>query len=170
MAKVNRGRTTHRYNDELVVFHIGMTFNRWWRPDLWIPVFLAMPPMVKELSDDPESGLMDYEMLFNRNGPYVVQYWSSVKKLYEYASEGSLQHRPAWARFNRMARRAPGAVGVWHETFVVERAESMFVDTKPLGLPRATEVVKVDNSRARAETRLQHGRTAAASAAADESE
>ncbi|PYE12766.1 uncharacterized protein DUF4188 [Williamsia limnetica] len=159
MSNVRRGRTTHLYDGELVVFHIGMTFNKWWRPDLWVPVFLAMPMMVKELSEDPESGLLDYEMLFNRNGPYVVQYWSSIDKLYEYASEGSLAHRPAWAKFNRTARKAPGAVGVWHETFVVERAESMVVDTKPLGLPRATTAVAVQKEHARAQSRLTDGRT-----------
>ncbi|MCQ4128288.1 DUF4188 domain-containing protein [Rhodococcus erythropolis] len=158
MSKINYGRTTHSYSETLVVFHIGMTPNRWWRPDLWLPAFLAMPPMVKELSADPDSGLLGYEMLFNRNGPYVVQYWSSVEKLYEYASATSQHHRPAWSKFNRTAQKSPGAVGVWHETFVVERAESMFVDTRTMGLPKATQLIKVGAQNARAQTRLAHGR------------
>lgn len=143
MAKAVPGRTTHEYEGELVVFHIGMTFNKWWRPDLWLPVFFAMPAMMRELDEDPESGLLGYELLFNRRGPFAVQYWSSLDKLYDYASAGSLSHRPAWARFNAMARRHPAAVGVWHETFVVERAESMFVGTPAMGLPKATKLVPV---------------------------
>ena len=52
MSKVITGRMTHRYDGELVVFHIGMQINRWWRPDLWLPVFGAMPRMLRELSLD----------------------------------------------------------------------------------------------------------------------
>ncbi|GAA1330667.1 monooxygenase family protein [Pseudonocardia xinjiangensis] len=60
-------------------------------------------------------------------------------KLYDYASAGSLSHRPAWTRFNAMAKKNPGAVGIWHETFVVERAESMYVGTPAMGLPAGDE-------------------------------
>ena len=37
MSKVMAGRMTHRYDGELVVFHIGMQINRPWRPDQWLP-------------------------------------------------------------------------------------------------------------------------------------
>lgn len=53
MSTVITGRMTHRHEGELVVFHIGMQINRWWRPDLWLPTFFAMPPMLRELSIDP---------------------------------------------------------------------------------------------------------------------
>src|SRR5690606_17681422 len=132
---------THRHEGELVVFHIGMQINRWWRPDLWLPAFLAMPRMLRELSVDEDSGLLGYQLLFGDGGPYVTQYWASVDKLYAYASSPSQKHRPAWTAFNKAARKAPGAVGVWHETFLVERAESMYVSTKPMGLAKATEHV-----------------------------
>ena len=57
-----------------------------WRPDLWLPVFGAMPRMLRELSMDPDSGLLGYHLLLGRGGPYVVQYWTSLEKLYAYAS------------------------------------------------------------------------------------
>ena len=90
-------------------------------------------PMLRELSTDPESGMLGYELLFGPGGPCGVQYWSSVDKLYPYASSPSQEHRPAWTRFNKMARKAPGAVGIWHETSLVDRAESVYVSTKPKG-------------------------------------
>ncbi|RSN33312.1 DUF4188 domain-containing protein [Amycolatopsis sp. WAC 01416] len=158
-VKIIPGRVTHQYDGELVVFHIGMTFNKWWRPDLYLPVFFAMPAMMRELADDPDSGLLSYEFLFNRRGPFAVQYWSSAEKLYAYASAGSLSHRPAWTRFNAMARKHPTAVGVWHETFVVERAESMFVGTPSMGLPKATKTVSVEKRHHQARTRLAEGAT-----------
>jgi hypothetical protein len=119
MGKIVAGRNTHAYDGELVVFHIGMQINRWWRPDLWMPAFAAMPRMLRELSTDPDSGFLGYELLLGAGGPYVVQYWSSIDKLYAYASAPTAEHRPAWSRFNKAARRAPGAVGIWHETFLV---------------------------------------------------
>ncbi|WP_433272745.1 DUF4188 domain-containing protein [Actinosynnema sp. CS-041913] len=157
--KIVPGRVTHEYDGELVVFHIGMTFNQWWRPDLYLPVFFAMPAMIRELADDPDSGMLGYEFLFNRRGPFAVQYWSSIDKLYDYASAGSLKHRPAWTKFNAMARKHPKAVGVWHETFLVERAESMFVGTPAMALPKATKIVPVDKNSHRARTRLAAGAT-----------
>ncbi|GAA1995565.1 DUF4188 domain-containing protein [Microbacterium pumilum] len=162
MSKVNVGRRTHRYEGELVVFHIGMQINRIWRPDLWLPVFMAMPRMLRELSVDPDSGLLGYSLLFGRGGPYVVQYWSSAAKLYAYAAEPSQEHRPAWTTFNRMARKAPGAVGIWHETFIVERAESIYGSTVPMGLAGATEVVPIESRHDRAQTRMADGRTGVA--------
>jgi hypothetical protein len=161
MSKIVAGRMTHRYEGELVVFHIGMTVNRWWRPDLWLPVFLAMPRMLRELSIDRESGFLGYELLLGGGGPYVVQYWSSVEKLYAYASAPVQEHRPAWTRFNRMARSAPGAVGIWHETFRVDTAESIYVGTPPMGLPKATELVPVGARHDRAQARFADGRTGA---------
>lgn len=159
MNRVMTGRMTHDYHGELVVFHIGMQINRWWRPDLWLPVFFAMPSMLRELSTDPDSGLLGSSLLFGRGGPYVVQYWSSVDKLYRYASDPTQSHRPAWTRFNRAARKNVGAVGIWHETFVVERAESMYVSTRPMGLPGATRVVPVPRRHDRAHDRLGDGST-----------
>ena len=56
----------------------------------------------------------------------VVQYWNSHEKLYAYASVPEAKHRPAWTAFNRRARKAPGSVGIWHETYLVDRAETIY--------------------------------------------
>ena len=165
MSRVIPGRMTHQHEGELVVFHIGMQINQWWRPDRWIPVSFAMPRMLRELSMDPESGLLGYELLLGSGGPYVVQYWSSIDKLYAYAANPSQEHRPAWTRFNAAARKAPGIVGIWHETFLIERAESVYVSTKPMGLPKATELVPVGRNHDRARARFADGRTTARRAA-----
>ncbi|MBF0722816.1 DUF4188 domain-containing protein [Sanguibacter inulinus] len=159
MSRVTVGRTTHRHEGELVVFHIGMTINQWWRPDLWMPLFADMPRMLRELSTDPESGMLGSHMLLGASGPYLVQYWSSIDKLYDYASSAEQHHRPAWARFNQRARSAPRAVGVWHETFLVDRAESIYISTPPMGLPAATTSVPVTSRHDRARARFADGRT-----------
>lgn len=131
-------RLTHDYDGELVVFLIGMRIRQWWRPDLWGPVFRAMNPMLRELSQNPDSGLIGFRLVLGPGGPWVLQYWNSLEKLYAYASDPHAAHRPAWAAFNARARRAPRAVGVWHETYPVSRAESVYVGMPPLGLAKFT--------------------------------
>jgi len=134
---------THDYDGDLVVFLIGMRINKPWRPDLWLPVFNAMPRMLAELSKDKDSGLLGYRLTIGAGGPLVVQYWSSHEKLYAYASERNAAHRPAWAAFNRRARKAPEAVGIWHETYLVERAETIYAGMPVSGLAAATSAVPV---------------------------
>ena len=143
MTEVIPGRMTHNYDGDLVVFLIGMRINKPWRLDLWLPVFTAMPAMLAELSKDKQSGLLGYRLTFGAGGPLLVQYWNSHEKLYQYASNRDAAHRPAWAAFNRRARKAPGAVGVWHETYVVERAESIYAGMPVSGLAAATSSVPV---------------------------
>jgi len=144
MAVINTGRMTHQYaigaDGDLVVFLIGMTINSWWRPDRWLPVFIAMPKMLRELARDKGSGLLGYRLVFDPRGPWLVQYWSSLDKLYDYAGRTDAAHRPAWAAYNRNARKAAGAVGVWHETFQVSAAESIYVSTPLQGLAKATGI------------------------------
>ena len=138
MARIIPHRMTHAHDGPLVVFLIGMRINRPWRPDLWLPAFNAMPRMLAELSADPGSGLLGYRITIGAGGPLVIQHWKSAELLYDYASRTDAEHRPAWAAFNRAARKSPGGVGIWHETYVVDRAESMYVGMPAVGLAKAT--------------------------------
>jgi hypothetical protein len=143
MHKDDLGRTTHDHDGTLVVFLIGMSINRWWRPHRWLPVFAAMPRMLAELSKDPSSGMLGYRLVLSPRGPWLVQYWSSIEALHAYASDPAARHRPAWGAFNNRARKDPRSVGVWHETYVVDRAESIYVNVPLSGLAKATRRVPV---------------------------
>lgn len=156
MVTVNPDRVTHDYDGELIVFLIGMRINQPLRPDRWLPAFLAMPAMLAELAADPDSGLMGHRLTFGRGGPLLVQYWNSHQKLYAYASNPSATHRPAWTRFNQMVRKAPGSVGIWHETYVVERAETIYSGMPAAGLAAATTAAPVARRGERAIDRLTH--------------
>ena len=50
MADVIRDRMTAVRDEGVVVFLIGMRINRWWKIHRWLPVMIAMPRMMKELS------------------------------------------------------------------------------------------------------------------------
>jgi Domain of unknown function (DUF4188) len=125
------GRWTHDDDGRgLVVFLIGMRVNRWRRVRAWWPVSMAMPRMLRELSQDPADGLLGYRLLVGPGGPLVVQYWRDREHLLAFARDPGRSHRPAWQRFNAAARDSGGAVGIWHETFEVPAggSESVYVD------------------------------------------
>ena len=156
-------RTTNEPTDDgIVVFLIGMRFSKPWRVDAWLPVFTAMPRMLAELSKDPGSGLLSYELAFGAGGPMVIQYWRDRQSLYAYAQDTGRLHRPAWAAFNRRARRVPGAVGIWPETFVVDEFETIYGDMPPRGLAKALGSRPVDAATEGGRRRLAATRCAAA--------
>ncbi len=158
VPEIVRGRYTHDHEGPLVVFLIGMRVNRWWRPDVWLPSFRAMTPMMDELYADPSSGFLGGRTVVGAWGPTVIQYWSSAEQLYAYASDTDARHRPAWAEFNKRIRRHPGVSGIWHETYVVQRAESIYVDMPLTGLARMTGHRPITGRTDRAAARLGQAR------------
>ncbi len=139
MATVVPGRTAAPAPPEgTVVFLIGMRVNRLRDVRRWLPVLSAMGPMLRELSRDPDSGLLDATTWISGRTILVKQYWSSFEKLDAYARDRDRRHRPAWHAFNVRAR-GNTAVGVYHETYVVGpgRAESIYVNMPAMGLARA---------------------------------
>ena len=145
---------THAHDGEIVVFHIGMTIAKPHRVDLWWPVFTAMPRMLAELErnraaaargEAEDLGFLGATTLLGRRGPWVVQYWRSTEHLYRYASARDRAHLPAWKRFNTAARKHPGAVGIWHETYAAPagHVETIYGNGAVIGLGAATGTVPV---------------------------
>lgn len=152
---------THAHEGNLVVFHIGMTIRKPLRPDLWGPVFAAMPAMLAELEKNraahergeaEDLGFLGAQTLVGAGGPWVVQYWKSVEQLYAYAAMTDRAHVPAWRRFNQVARKHPGAVGIWHETYAVPSGgvETLYGNGGVTGLGKATGTIPI----------MRRGRTA----------
>ena len=49
MAKIINERMAAQIEGDFVVFLIGMRINKFWKITKWLPPFLAMPRMIKEL-------------------------------------------------------------------------------------------------------------------------
>jgi hypothetical protein len=139
MTTIQPGRRAVAPEHGAAVLLIGLRVNRWWRPDIWLPTLTAMGPMLAELYRDPGSGFLWHRTTFTAGGPLLVQYWRSAEDVTRYARDTERQHRPAWAAFYRRARRAPGAVGIWHELYAVApgAAHALYVDMPAVGLDRA---------------------------------
>ncbi|GAB2536790.1 DUF4188 domain-containing protein [Brachybacterium huguangmaarense] len=160
--------TTHAHDGPVVVFHIGMTIRRPHRPDLWGPVMAAMPRMVAELErhrsaaargQGDDLGFLGAQYVLGGRGPWVLQYWRSTEQLYAYSRSTEHAHLPAWRAFNAAARRHPGAVGIWHETFAVpaDGIETIGAGGAIEGLARVAGTVPVGRRGRGARERL--GRT-----------
>jgi hypothetical protein len=136
MAQINKGRFTADVDgDEIVVFLIGMRVNKLWKVRKWVPVFLAMPKMLRYLSQHPEKGLLGV-----RQGPtFMVQYWRSFEDLERFARNQDDPHLEPWRRFVRTIGSS-GDVGIWHETFrtKVTDIESIYTNMPTAGLAKFT--------------------------------
>ena len=139
MARPRPIRPSNEADAGVAVFLIGLRIRKWHRPDAWLPALAAMPGMLAELYADRDSGLLGHRMTLAAGGPLVVQYWASADDVHRYARDAGRRHRPAWTTFNARARRAPGAVGIWHELFEAApgAASSRYVDMPAAGLAAA---------------------------------
>jgi hypothetical protein len=146
---VTRERMTVKGDREVVVYLIGMRINRPWKLHKWLPVFLAMPRMLRELSRDPDSGLLGYRLI----GLTVVQYWDSFGALERYAVDKQRAHLPAMRDF---FRRAGGDVGIWHEVYRVPAGhyEAIYTNMPPFGLGKALGVVPAGKAASSARERM----------------
>src|SRR3954447_12581032 len=108
MTQIIDKRMAAEMEGEFVVFLIGMRINKPWKLHKWLPVFLAMPRMIKELEAHPESGFPRHIMALG----VIVQYWRSFEHLEAYARNRDQQHWPAWVAFNKRFGNSRGDVGI----------------------------------------------------------
>lgn len=80
-------RMTAEMDEEFAVFLIGMRINAYWKLHRWLPVVLAMPRLLRELDAETDSGLLNYETVYNRRTIMTVQYWDSFEDLQAYARD-----------------------------------------------------------------------------------
>lgn len=148
-------RLTAEVEGDFVVFLIGMRINKPWKIHKWLPVLLAMPRMLRELMNTPDSGLLTYESWFGRT-TIMVQYWRSSEQLLAYATNRDAEHLPAWRKFNQ-AVGTSGDVGIWHETYKISpgACENVYANMPLFGLGKAGAVYPATGKRLGARDRLK---------------
>jgi len=143
---------TAEIEGDFVVFLIGMRINKPWKIHKWLPVFLAMPRMLKELEAHPESGFLGH---ISSLGVFV-QYWRSFEHLESYARNEDRQHWPAWTAFNKRVGSSRGDVGIWHETYQARAGEyeTVYSGMPPFGLGKVGKLVPASGRRESARGRF----------------
>ncbi|WP_078382460.1 DUF4188 domain-containing protein [Sutcliffiella halmapala] len=148
------GRYTVENNEDLVVFMIGMRVNKWWAIHKWLPVFLAMPSMIKELYTNKELGFLSMESFVNLRTIMLVQYWRSEEDLMAYAR--GQKHLKAWNDFNKKVGNNE-AVGIFHETYLISEGkyESIYGNMPKFGLGKVFGNIPVTPATKSARNRLR---------------
>jgi hypothetical protein len=154
MSKTINQRMTGQIKGSFVVFLIGMRINRFWKFHKWIPVAVAMPRMLKELSQKPESGFLGFQIL-GGIPPVIIQYWKSFEDLEAYAKDRNGMHYPAWKAFN-MKIKSNGDVGIWHETYKIQAGEyeCIYNNMPKYGLGKVGELIPAVGKRETAANRI----------------
>ena len=155
MAVVIPKRVTAQIDGDFVLFLIGMRINTFWKIHKWLPVFRAMPAMIRELEARPESGFLGHVMTLG----VIVQYWRSFEHLEAYARDQNQLHWPAWVDFNRRVGGSRGDVGIWHETYKVRAGEyeCVYSGMPSFGLARASRSADAVGHLESARGRLESG-------------
>ncbi|MEY9849222.1 monooxygenase family protein [Streptacidiphilus sp. MAP5-3] len=133
-----RGRYLAENDEPVAMMLIGLRVNRWFSVRHWVPVLMAMPRMLRELSADPEGGLLGYRLLLGP-GPgqvMVIQYWRRAGDIRAFAHDPQRSHRPAETAFWKRYFAGRGAVGIWHEMLSVRAGgyQCLYGDMPPTGL------------------------------------
>jgi hypothetical protein len=155
MPTIRAERLTVQVDGPFVIFLIGMRFNRPWKIGSWLPVFLAMPRMLAELSADADSGFLGATQWVAPPNVMVVQYWRSFELLEHYARSRDQTHWPAWVAFNKKVG-SNGDVGIWHETYGVQEGayEAIYNNMPPFGLGRVGTLMSATGKRMTAAQRI----------------
>ena len=137
---------------DFVVFLIGLRINKPWKVHKWLPVFFAMPRILKELAAHPESGCLGTIQTLG----VIVQYWRSFDHLEAYARSQNQQHWPAWVSFSKRIARSRGDVGIWHETYQARAGEyeTVYSGMPPYGLGKVGKLVPASGKRESARGRF----------------
>jgi hypothetical protein len=155
VAEVIDKRVTAQIEGDFVVFLIGMRINKFWKVWKWLPTFLAMPRMLRELERRPESGFLGAGAYAGSpRRPMLVQYWRSFEQLENYARSRDAAHWPAWVDFNKRVGSS-GDVGIWHETYLVPAGgyECVYNNMPPIGLGAVATLVPAAGRKASAASR-----------------
>lgn len=140
--EIFQGRFTTENDQDIVVFLIGMRINKRLAIRKWLPVFTAMPKMIRELYQNKDLGFISMESYFGLRTSVMIQYWRSTEELMAYAK--GQNHLIAWKEFNQKVGNND-AVGVYHETYVVSKGdyESVYRNMPLYGLAKAMKQIPI---------------------------
>jgi hypothetical protein len=165
MTGIIQKRVCAEIEGPFVLFLIGARINRPWKLNVVLPFLATMPRMLKELTAQPELGLLHVRSQFSGASAFLLQYWRSFEHLEAYARAPDHAHLPAWQWFNTQLG-SNGDIGIWHETYLIQPDcyESVYNNRPPYGLGAAGTLVDAVGVRQSAHARMKAASGAAAAA------
>ena len=143
-------------DEDFCLFMIGMRINKIWKFHKWIPIFIQMAKMLRELERNKSIGCLGGNYWFGRN-IICIRYWRSFEYLESFAKSRDYSHLPAWQQFiQRIGTN--GDVGIWHETYKVKKGsyENIYVNMPPFLLGKIGNLYKITSSNNSGRKRMNH--------------
>ncbi|MFC3885554.1 DUF4188 domain-containing protein [Bacillus songklensis] len=141
-TKIHNGAFTAETEDGFVVFIIGVRLNKIRALFKWLSAIKAMMPMLKELYQNPELGFLQEQTVIGWRTVTTIQYWRTYEQLETY-SKGNI-HSEALKNFYKKIGKS-GSVGLYHETYKVEKDESLYINMPVYGLAKAFSHIRINN-------------------------
>jgi hypothetical protein len=151
-TSIHKGAFTAKTEDGFVVFIIGVRLNKLSGFFKWISAIQAMTPMLKELYQNPELGFLQETTVIGWRTVTTIQYWKSYEHLEAYTY--GTTHSKAMKMFYQKIEKS-GAVGIYHETYKVEKNESLYINMPIYGLAKAFSHVRITNELNTARKRME---------------
>ena len=156
LSEIFAGRYTAQTDQPIIVFAIGMRFNRFYAVHKWCR------PMVNTLrmwryvqTQHPEGYLGGYLNAYWR-GLGMLQYWKDFDSLEKFSHDPVHPHLAAWRQLAALTKNDQ-TFGYWHETYQVEpgTSEAIYGSMPRFGLAAATQHVAIQESTEAARSRLK---------------
>lgn len=154
--EIIKDKVTAIKDEDFCLFMIGMRINKIWKFHKWIPIFIQMAKMLRELERNKSIGCLGGNYWFGRN-IICIQYWRSFEYLESFAKSRDYSHLPAWKQFiQRIGTN--GDVGIWHETYKVKKGsyENIYVNMPPFLLGKIGNLYKITSSNNSGRKRMNH--------------
>ena len=147
-----RRMTSEKPPEGTTLFLIGMSRPRLRGLGAWLYTFTAMPAMLLHLRKNRDAGMLSAR-LYLGSSLMVVSYWRSAEDLRVFAAHQDGPHLRKWRGFVKRYADA-NKVGLWHETYVIGRHETIGSGMAPWGLAEAVGWRPIGAGQATAAQRL----------------
>jgi hypothetical protein len=151
-TSIHNGAFTAKTENGFVVFIIGVRLNKIFAFFKWLSVIKAMVPMIKELYQNPELGFIQEQTVIGWRTVTTIQYWRSYEQLEAYTYGKT--HSKAMKKFHQKIGKS-GAIGLYHETYKIEKDESLYINMPIYGLAKAFEHVPITKELNTARKRME---------------
>ncbi len=155
MKSIFKGRYTAKIEGDFVIFAVGMQINRGWKIHRWLPIFISIFRMIRDLKLKPQSGFLHAEYYLSVGGAMTLQYWRTTQDLENFAHDKNHKHLLIWKKYNQDIVEN-GDVGIWHETYLISahQFETIYINMPKKGLGLAGHHIPITANTETARQRL----------------
>ena len=139
-SKVYAGQYAAAIDKPVIVTLIGFRINKLWAIHHWLPFFVRFVTLKNYSMRRHKTSVLLSKTWFAWREIMLLQYWSSLDSLEEFAQSNAKPHIKSWRDYNKKIAKH-GSFGIWHEMYYIEPDchESVYNNMPRTSLARATK-------------------------------